>query len=113
MSEAFFLRSIGGQVISNELFHGLAQRTITAALALANTGEPTVQQISAAAAQNVRLPLESINKGKVLYVTSMGAGTLTMQSNAGVALSPAVTAATGVTVMMFCNGVAWNALSTT
>lgn len=113
MAESFFIRSLSSQAVTNELFLGLAQRTITAALGLANTGEPTVQQISAAGAQNVRLPLESINRGKVLYITSMGAGTLTMQSNAGAALNPAVTAATGVTVAMFCNGVAWNALSTT
>ena len=115
MSEAFFLRSISGTAQTNELFLKRASRTLTANLVMGNVGEPTVQIINAAATgRNVNLPLESINDGKtlILYNASTGAATLTLQSNAGAALVPAVTVAQNASVMMYCDGVAWRAIST-
>lgn len=112
MSEASFLRLLGATVQGNELFLKRATRTITAALALNNTGTPTVQLLSAAAAQNVQLPLETVNDGKILVIVSTGAGTLTLQSNAGGALNPPVTVATNAAVIMYCDGTVWRAIST-
>ena len=115
MAEAFFLRSTGAAVLANELFLKRASRTLAANLVMGNVNEPTVQIINAAATgRNVNLPLEAVNDGKVLmiYNASTGAATLTLQSNAGAALVPAVTVAQNASVIMFCDGTAWRALST-
>lgn len=64
---------------------------------------PGVVNITAASAANILLP--PVKEGQQITVVNLGAGTITFQTSAGVALSPAVTAATGVTtVLMVVSG---------
>ena len=113
MSEAFFRRLTGGVTFSQEMFARRASRVLQANVVLANAGEPTMQLLDAnGAARNVNLPLETANDGKMLLISNIAAGAfaLTLQSNAGAALTPAVSVAQNKSVLMFCDGTVWRAL---
>jgi hypothetical protein len=81
---------------------------------MANSGEPFLQLLNpGAGAVLLNLPLETANDGKLLLVANVtaGAGTVALQSNAGAALSPAVSVAAGASVLAFCDGTVWRAFT--
>jgi len=107
-----FLEAI--RLVGSELYLKRASRILGGAITLANSGEPTVQYLdTGGVARNVTMPLETANDGKLFIFTNTSAGAfaLTFLSNAGGALSPAVSAAQGKAVIMYCDGVAWRALA--
>jgi hypothetical protein len=110
------VRMLSGMASATELFHAQAKRVLAGNIVMANSGEPSIQFLDAnGVARNVQLPLESANAGKILYIvnTAAGAFALTLQSNAGAALSPAVTVAQNAGAIMLCDGIAWRAVSVT
>jgi len=91
-----------------------AARVLSGTIILANAGEPFLQVLDAnGAARNVQLPLETANDGSMMLIVNVAAGAfaLTLQSNAGAALSPAVTVAQNKAALVFCDGTAWRSLN--
>jgi len=91
-----------------------ASRVLSGAITLANAREPFLQLLDAnGAARNVNMPLETANDGTMMLICNVAAGafSLTLQTNAGAALSPAVSVAQGKTALMFCDGTAWRSLN--
>jgi hypothetical protein len=114
MSEAHFRRTVSDQTIFTEAFGKRASRVLSGNISLANIGEPYLQLLDAnGVARTVNMPLETSNDGKLMVITNVAAGAfaLTIQSNAGAALSPAVSVAQGKTALLFCDGTAWRALN--
>jgi hypothetical protein len=114
MSEAYFHRVLSGSDTFTEMFSRRTSRVLAGAITMANSGEPFLQILDAnGVARNVNLPLETANDGKLMLIINVAAGAfaLTLQSNAGAALSPAVAVAQGKAVLVFCDGTAWRALA--
>jgi hypothetical protein len=106
-----FLEAI--RLVGSELYLKRASRVLGGAVVMAAAGEPTMQYLdTGGVARNVTLPLESSNDGKVFIITNTSAGAfaLTFLGSAGGALSPAVSAAQGKAVVLYCDGTAWRAL---
>jgi hypothetical protein len=114
MSEGHFDRIVSEAERVTSLSAKRASRVLQGAVTLQNTREPFIQFLDAnGAARNVNMPLETANDGAMMLIVNVAAGAfaLTLQSNAGAALSPAVSVAQGKAALMFCDGTAWRALS--
>jgi hypothetical protein len=114
MSEAHFDRIVSEAERITSLSGKRASRVLSGAITLQNAREPLIQFLDAnGAARNVNMPLETVNDGSIMLIVNVAAGAfaLTIQSNAGAALSPAVSVAQGKAALMFCDGAAWHALS--
>lgn len=113
MSEAYFGRMVSGSESITELFARRTSRVLSGNVTMANSGEPFLQLLDAnGVARTCNLPLETANDGKLLLIVNVAAGAfaIALQSNAGAALSPAVSVAQGKSVLAICDGTAWRAL---
>jgi hypothetical protein len=113
MSEGHFDRLAAEVLRATGISAKRASRVLSGGITLANKAEPFLQFLDAnGAARTVNLPLETANDGTMLMIVNVAAGAfaLTLQSNAGAALSPAVSVAQSKAVLMACDGTAWRAL---
>lgn len=92
----------------------LVNRTLTGTTALAADGEPFLQYLDPGGASRiVKLPDEASNPGKILFIINAAdaAEDLTLQSSAGVALTPATAVSQNGATMVFCDGTAWRPIT--
>jgi len=91
--------------------YALTTQTLTADITLSGDAPPLVILDANGAARNVRLP-PNPQRGDYYIILNPAAGAfaLTVQTNAGAALSPAVTVAQSKAALVFWTGTAWKAM---